>query len=581
MSFDTPADPLRPAGPSDAAADIPAVSRLVGMVGLMAAAGGVVTVVASQYGPRWLPEGAGYLLAALGVACLFYHAIRDADPEVRRVYGAAAGVLLLAALVLAVVPGRAAGEDRQLGYYLLPWGAVAGLLALIFAVPFARHETDEPYLGFARAGLLGAGGVLCVGSVLAGAVWPNTLVGPGVVCAVLGLGYLAAYLGGTDAGDGPGYKVAVGLALLGGAAVVTALARSVAPTVLHDGPAALKNPLQQYDLWKVGARVAAVVACLGVTYWGAVGRVPAWLRGVLVVLGLAAAGVFVAGSSSSLLTAAPEPYLVPSGLLLGAVGLLYLLAGVAVVRDAPLVVLTRRELSSYFLSPIAYIVLVVMALASGLGYALFLGVLRSGEPLLEPILQDYLPGTFTGPLLVPFLVPALTMRLFSEEKRSQTLEVLLTAPVTEAQVVWSKFLGCWAFYMLCWVPAGVYLVGLRVEGGSAFDYRPLLSFYLTLGVSGAAFIAVGLFFSSLTNNQVVAAVMTFVVMLFLMVVRWSEFFPFVGSGVKTALGRLSYWTLWVQALRGQLPVRDVLVQASVAVFGVYLTVKVLEARKWT
>ena len=93
--------------------------------------------------------------------------------------------------------------------------------------------------------------------------------------------------------------------------------------------------------------------------------------------------------------------------------------------------------------------------------------------------------------MIPFLVPALTMRLLSEEKRTGTLEVLLTAPVNEAAVVLSKFLACWLFFMLCWVPTGLYLIALRVEGGQPFDYRPLLSFYLAVGASGAAFIAIG------------------------------------------------------------------------------------------
>jgi hypothetical protein len=291
---------------------------------------------------------------------------------------------------------------------------------------------------------------------------------------------------------------------------------------------------------------------------------------VAAVLGLAFAAVFVVGSFSSPVPATPTPYLVPFGLLLGGIGLAFLAVSVALVSDSTFVALTRRELAAYFFSPIAYIVLLGVALGTAIGYMLFLDIMQERDVVMEPILQDYFAGSLIGPLMIPFLVPALTMRLLSEERRTGTLEVLLTAPVSEAAVVLSKFLACWLFFMLCWVPTGLYLIGLRVEGGQPFDYRPLLTFYLAVGASGAAFIAIGLVFSALTRNQIVAAVLTFVVMLALMVVQWSEVFTFVGPAVKAALKRLAYWDLWVASLRGQLPVRDVLIQLSIAVFGLFL-----------
>ncbi len=569
--------------PSDVRAEAPTAARVAGMAGLFSLTVGVVSVVAAQWGRGIAGEGFGYLMAAFGVVGLFVHAARDADLEIRRLYGALAAALLIAAVVVGVIPIKTpGGGEREVGAWL-PYGVGLGLLSLLFFVPFVRHETEEPYHAWALHLLLGVGAALTVGAVVGGLVRPSFLVGPGVMLALLGLGFVAAYLAQVDTSDGLGFQAAVALGVLGGVAVVIALGRSVVPTVLYEGPATLKTPSQAYDKWKVAARIAAILLGLLVASAALNRRTPLWLRGVAAVLGLAWAAVFVVGSFANPVASPPASYLVPYGLLLGGIGLVFLAVGVAVVSDHPFVVLTRRELAAYFYSPIAYIVLFVMALASGLGYWLFIGLLSDprGGPALEPILQDYLPATFIGPLLVPFLVPALTMRLLSEEQRTGTLEVLLTAPVSEAAVVLSKFLACWIFYMLCWVPAGVYLIGLRVEGGQPFDYRPLLSFYLAVGASGAAFIAIGLFFSALTRNQIVAAVLTFVVMLVLMVVRWNEFLPGLGPAVKLALTRLSYWLLWIQSLRGQLPVRDLLIQGSLAVFWLFLTVKVLEARKWS
>ena len=182
---------------------------------------------------------------------------------------------------------------------------------------------------------------------------------------------------------------------------------------------------------------------------------------------------------------------------------------------------------------------------------------------------------------VIFAVPALTMRLLAEEKRTGSLEVLLTSPVNEWPIVVSKFLAAWLFFLLCWVPAGLFLVALRVETGQPFDYRPLLSFYVALAACSAGFISAGLFFSSITRNQIVAAVLTFALMMGLLVCHFiKDATSGVGSTGQMFLNRLSFIDLWRESLKGQLPLRDALVWLSAAVFGLFLSVKTLEIRKW-
>src|SRR5262249_51809879 len=162
------------------------------------------------------------------------------------------------------------------------------------------------------------------------------------------------------------------------------------------------------------------------------------------------------------------------------------------------------------------------------------------------------------------------------EKRTGSLEVLLTAPVNEWPVVLSKFLATWLFFMVCWLPTVMLLVVLRLEVPVPFDYRPLLSFYICLAAQGLAFIGMGLFFSTITKNQLVAAVLAFVGMMvfFLCFLLRGE----VGSiGIpdflQSALGRLSYIHMWIEALAGRLPLRDCLLFASIGAFWVFLSVK--------
>jgi ABC-type transport system involved in multi-copper enzyme maturation permease subunit len=200
-------------------------------------------------------------------------------------------------------------------------------------------------------------------------------------------------------------------------------------------------------------------------------------------------------------------------------------------------------------------------------------------PMTEPIVRSYLFDLI--PIFcVTLPVPALTMRLLAEEKRTGSLEVLLTSPVNEWPVVLSKFFATWIFFLICWLPAGLFLIFVQMEAGAAFDYRPLLSFYVALAACTAAFISCGVFFSALTSNQIIAAVLTFMVMVLLVICYFVKGLTIFGPVLQTFFTRLSFIDMWRESLRGQLPIRDVLVWASAAVFGLFLSVKVLEARKW-
>jgi ABC-2 type transport system permease protein len=585
----TPVAAPRPAetAPSAIVAEGPIVARVIGFAGLFLFVLGAVVVGVTRWTgtPRLFSEGWGLVFGGIGAALMLYHAINDGAPEWRRFYGVLAALLFLVALVFSLLQGPfdAPGNAKRVGYFLLPWGVGLGVLALVFAVPFIRHETDEALRDVVLNALLGAGGLMVVGSLLAGVFRPEFLTSNGLLLALLGLGFICAYLGQTDTTDGVGYMVGFALGAVGAAALLYAFGRSVFPAVLSEGTTGLRTTKQTLDKWQVAGRALLILGFLGLVVWGAVGRFPMWLRATLIAVGLVCAAVFVTGSFATPVRGAPRAFLVPSGLIMGALGLLFLTVGVCVCSDNVFVTLFRRELASYFLTPIGYLVLGGMVLCEWFGYYLFYGLMeRFGKfqrAMPEPIVGAYLLDLI--PILCVVLpIPALTMRLLSEEKRSGTLELMFTAPVNEWPVVLSKFFATWLFFVLCWLPAGLFLIALQSEAGQAFDYRPLLSFYAALAVCAAAFVSCGLFFSAVTSNQIIAAVLTFMAMLALVlcyiIPRQTEVLP----AVKTFMARLSFIDLWDEALRGQLPLRDVLVWASAAVFGLFISVKVLEARKW-
>ncbi len=230
--------------------------------------------------------------------------------------------------------------------------------------------------------------------------------------------------------------------------------------------------------------------------------------------GLALGGIAVVTFLASLVRSwMTADYFVPTGISL--MGLSVMLLGIAlgICSDSALVVLVRRELAGFFFSPVAYLVLLSSMVVAAILFTLVVlswVMMRDRlQPVFEPIVAFYL-GNEIPVIIQMIIVPVLTMRLLSEEKRSGTLEMLLTAPVNETTIVLAKFIAALIFWLLTWLPYFLYLVALRVIGGETFDIRPLLAFGLALIATGGGFMAMGLFFSAITRNQIIAAVLTFV-----------------------------------------------------------------------
>lgn len=181
-------------------------------------------------------------------------------------------------------------------------------------------------------------------------------------------------------------------------------------------------------------------------------------------------------------------------------------------------VVARRELAAYFLSPVSYLVATLFLLVQGYSFWLFLSILNSHPAQHGAVMQYFFGGTVLYWLFVMFLAAVITMRLVAEERRSGTLEPLVTAPVAEPSIIAGKYLGCVGFYAALWLPTLVYVVMLRAYSpeGAAPDPGPVAAGYLgTLLVSSSA-LALGLFFSTLTRNQILAAVLSFVTLAMLL-----------------------------------------------------------------
>lgn len=294
-------------------------------------------------------------------------------------------------------------------------------------------------------------------------------------------------------------------------------------------------------------------------------------------LGITGALILVAAMIRSWLSA---EFFIPSGLILAAVGFVAMVLSYASLSDRPTLVLARRELMSYFCSPVAYLVTFGLLFIFGFHFYVFVQQVADvrGGMFENQVVESYILSIFPV-IAVMMLIPVLTMRLLSEEQRSGSLEVLLTAPLNESSVVLGKFLAAWVFFLVAWSPFFLFMVAFRIFGDEAFDYRPLLGFFLALATTGAGFLAMGLFFSSLTSNQIVAAVLTFAGMLLALGLHWLRSMSSTG-GLQELFSYLSFLELWWETSRGLFPLRYFVLHASVAVFFLFLTTLALSARKW-
>ena len=228
-------------------------------------------------------------------------------------------------------------------------------------------------------------------------------------------------------------------------------------------------------------------------------------------------------------------------------------------KQSPAVVIMKRELGTYFTSPIAYIV-------TGL-FLLITGILVFSAFFLQnrAELRNYFSLL---PLLLSFFIPALTMRVYSEDKRIGSIETLMTLPVTETDVAAGKWLASFISSLVMIAPTLLYIIPLVIFGRP--DMGPVAGGFLGAVFLCAAFSAIGVFASSVTKNQIIAFFTAFIICIVLTMI--DQFLIFLPAQIVAALAYISANAHFTSVSRGIIDTRDLLYFVSVTVFFFYLTV---------
>jgi ABC-2 type transport system permease protein len=242
-----------------------------------------------------------------------------------------------------------------------------------------------------------------------------------------------------------------------------------------------------------------------------------------------------------------------------------------------------KELRSYFASPIAYILIGFFLLPFGVFFYLYLdlfvkksmemaqygGPVNVNQQVIRLVLQN-------ASVIILFIMPMITMRTYAEEKRSGSIELLLTSPITDMEIILGKFFGALGVYTAMLSVTLLYMAILFVYGNP--EWRPLVAGYLGLLLMGGAFVALGLMISSTTNNQIVAGVVTFVVFLLFWIIGW--FADSAGPTVGAITRWLSITEHFDDFSKGIIDTKHVLYYLTLITFGLFLTAKSVDSERW-
>jgi len=246
----------------------------------------------------------------------------------------------------------------------------------------------------------------------------------------------------------------------------------------------------------------------------------------------------------------------------------------------------QREMKSYFVSPIAYVVLIVFLFLSGGFFVYYLtGIIQatmmqmqmgqSSQPVDVPgLVMNYFLGTTSTILL--FIVPMMTMGLFSEEKKRGTIELLLTTPIGHFQVIAGKYLASATFLLILLCANAITTFPLFIYGQP--DLYPILSGYLGLLLYGMTLLAIGLFISTLTENQIIAVIITFGISLALLILN-----IFSGSATGTTKNVLEYLSILGHLddfTKGVIDTSHVIYYITFAFLGLFLAYRSIESMRW-
>jgi ABC-2 type transport system permease protein len=247
--------------------------------------------------------------------------------------------------------------------------------------------------------------------------------------------------------------------------------------------------------------------------------------------------------------------------------------------------IAQKELKAYFASPIAYVIIGLFALV--FGFFFYIGVAyfvqqsmqmmgMQGGPT-QNVNEAVIRGLFlNASVILLFVLPMITMRTYSEEKRSGTIELLLTSPLTDWQIILGKFLGAMGLYATMLAVTFVHMGVLFALGNP--EWKPVATSYLGLLLMGGTFIAIGLLISSFTKNQIIAVMGTFAVVLLGWIVNWAS--TLAGPTGREVLDYLGITNHLEDFTRGIIDTKHVVYYVSLITFSLFLTARSVDSERW-
>ncbi len=243
--------------------------------------------------------------------------------------------------------------------------------------------------------------------------------------------------------------------------------------------------------------------------------------------------------------------------------------------------LLRRELATYFVSMTGYILIAAALLLLGVGFTLLVEVLNT-DAYDAPLTEIFYSTQFFWIVLL-VVTPVITMRTFAAEKSSGTYETLMTAPVSDGQVVLAKFTAVLMFYTLLWLPLAGYPYLLRHYSGQTMplDAGAAAGTFLGILLLGALYMALGCFASALTRSQIIAAMISFALGIALFLLSFLSFIVPPQPGWQSRVfSHISMIEHMRDFSRGVVDTRPVVFYLSLTLFFLFLTLKVVESRRW-
>jgi ABC-2 type transport system permease protein len=248
--------------------------------------------------------------------------------------------------------------------------------------------------------------------------------------------------------------------------------------------------------------------------------------------------------------------------------------------------IAKKELKAYFASPIAYVVIAIFLLLTGFFFYSLVWWFnaQSMQMAQNPYYAQqininqmvFTPLFHNISIILLLMLPLLTMRLFAEEKKIGTEELLFTSPVSVNEIILGKYAASLVVLAVMLLLTGLLALFTFATGNP--EAAPLLCGYLGLFLMGAAFISLGIFYSSLTENQIVAAILTFGTLLLFWILSWAS--SSAGGIWKGVLNYMSFFEHFDDMTRGILDTADIVYYLSFSFFGLFLTHAVIQSRRW-